>query len=29
MTSQMKQDFKDVIDYMNVFSTKTKYLRKK
>ena len=28
MTSQMKQDFKDAIDYMNVFSTKTKYLRK-
>lgn len=28
MTSQMKQDFKDVVDYMSVFDSKTKYLRK-
>lgn len=28
MTSQMQQDFKDVVDYMGVFDSKTKYLRK-
>lgn len=28
MTSQMQQDFKDVVDYMSVFDSKTKYLRK-
>lgn len=28
MTSQMQQDFEDVVDYMSVFSSKTKYLRK-
>ena len=28
MTSQMQQDFKDVVDYMGGFDSKTKYLRK-
>lgn len=28
MTSQLKEDFKDIIDYLGVFSTRTKYLKK-